>query len=80
MQDNYLLEKLEWVFTSSYWTLAFPNTVAYALMHVISYHVPYVIQMDSAVLKSNIFRFENYWVSFPGFLPTMEFYWNQPVY
>jgi endonuclease/exonuclease/phosphatase family metal-dependent hydrolase len=60
MQNNCLLENLDWVFTSSNWTLAFPNTMAYSLSHVISDHVPYVIQMESAVPKSDIFRFENY--------------------
>jgi hypothetical protein len=34
--------------------------MAYSLSHVISDHVPYVIQMESAVPKSDIFRFENY--------------------
>jgi hypothetical protein len=80
MQSNCLLEKLDWVFTSSNWTLAFPNTLAYAIAHIVSDHVPYVIQMDSAVPKSNIFTFENYWVSFPDFIPTMEYYWSLPVH
>jgi hypothetical protein len=80
MQNNCLLEKPDWVFTSSNWTLAFPNTMAYSLSHVISGHVSYVIQMESTVPKSNIFMFENYWVSFPDFLPTVEQLWNMPVH
>jgi exonuclease III len=59
MQSNCLLEKLDWIFTSSSWTLTFPNTLAHAISHATSNHVPYVAQMDSIVPKSSIFRFEN---------------------
>jgi hypothetical protein len=71
-QDNTLLEKLDWVFTSSNLTPTFPNTLAYALANSVSDHVPYVVQMESDVPKSNIFRFENHWVYHPEFTPTIE--------
>jgi hypothetical protein len=80
MQDNCLLEKLDWVFTSSNLTLAFWNTMAYALAHAVSDHMAYVIHMESAISKSNIFGFENYWVSHPDFLPTVEYFWTLPVH
>jgi hypothetical protein len=80
MQANCFLEKLDWVFTSSDWTLAFHNTTAYSLPHAVSDHVPYVVQIESAVPKSNIFRFENYWLSFPDFLPMVEHLWNQHIF
>jgi hypothetical protein len=69
MQQNALLEKLDWVFTSSNWMASFPNTLAFALSHVVSDHVPIVIQMESLVPKSNVFRFEKIWVSMPDFMP-----------
>jgi predicted amino acid racemase len=78
MQHNSLLEKLDWVFTSSSWTASFRNTMAYHLPHVVSDHILYVIQMESMVPRSNIFHFENYWVSFPDFMPTVQYYWNLP--
>jgi hypothetical protein len=78
LEQNALLEKLDWVFTSINWTVSFPNTLAYALSHAVSDQVPYVIQMESLVPKSNIFRFENYWVSMPDFFRTVEFFWNLP--
>jgi hypothetical protein len=31
MQNNPLLEKLDWVFTSAEWTTEFPNTLSYPL-------------------------------------------------
>jgi hypothetical protein len=80
MQANSLLEKLDWVFTSSNWTLMFPNTMAYALTHSVSDHVPYVVQMESGVPKSNNFRFENHWVTHPEFSPTVQHLWSLPVH
>jgi hypothetical protein len=78
MQSNCLLEKLDWIFTSSGWTLSFPNTLAYAISHATSDHVPYVTQMDSMVAKLNIFRFENFWASLPDFLPMVKIFWDLP--
>jgi hypothetical protein len=80
MQQNCLLEIFDWVLTSSDWTLAFPNTLAFTLSYVVSDHVPYVISMESTVPKSTIFRFENYWTSFPDFLPTVEHFWSLLVH
>jgi hypothetical protein len=78
IQVNCLLEKLDWVFTSSNWTVTFPNTMAYALSHATSNHIPYVIQMETMMPKSNLFRFENFWISFLDFLPTVEFFGQSP--
>jgi hypothetical protein len=47
MQQNALLEKLDWVFTSSNWMVSFPNTLAFAMSHAVSDHVTIVIQMES---------------------------------
>jgi hypothetical protein len=80
MQYSSLLEKLDWVFTCSNWTLTFPNTVAYALANIISDHVPYGVQMESDVPKFNIFRFENLWVSHLEFTSTVEHLWALPVH
>jgi hypothetical protein len=60
MQDPCLLEKFDWVFTSSSWILVFLNTMAYALPQIIFDHVPYVVQMGSSIPRANIFRIENY--------------------
>jgi hypothetical protein len=60
MQDNALLEKLDWVFTSSSWSLSFPGTKGSALDKPISDHVPYVIQNTTEIPRANVFRFENY--------------------
>jgi hypothetical protein len=54
--------------------------MAYAFAHSVSDHVPYVVQMESGVLKSNIFRFENHWVTHPEFSPTVQHLWSLPVH
>lgn len=76
MQDDPLLEKLDWVFTSVAWSLSYPVTCVTTLSRPISGHVPYVIRIDSHIPKASIFRFENFWVNFPGFMETIQLHWN----
>jgi hypothetical protein len=40
MQSKCHLEKLDWIFTSSSWTLTFPSTMAHTLSHATSDRVP----------------------------------------
>jgi hypothetical protein len=63
LQSKCHLEKLDWIFTSSIWTLTFPSTMAHA-------------QMGTMMPKSNIFIFENFWTSLPDFLPTVKYFWD----
>lgn len=53
MQDNPLLEKLDWVFTSSSWTLQYPDTTVLPLSRPISDHVPYVIKIGANFTKAS---------------------------
>jgi hypothetical protein len=71
MQENPLLEKLDWIFTSANWTNTFPITLATPLAKLSSDHVPIKIQIGSHVPKSQIFRFEDYWMEFDGFNDTV---------
>ena len=68
MQSDPLLVKLDWVITSSSWTLSFPSTFVQPLSRPVSDHIPYVIQIGNNIPKSNTFRFENFWVDHPAFL------------
>lgn len=54
MQDQPLLEKLGWVFTSSHWTSVHPSTMAIPLAKITSDHVPIKVQIDSCIPKSQI--------------------------
>lgn len=79
MQDQPLLQQLDWVFTSPAWSLKFPHTSVTALAKYISDHAPCNISIETSVPKSKIFRFENYWINMPGFLDVVTYFWNIPV-
>lgn len=72
MQDDSLLVKLDWVFTSAGWSLSFPATFVQPLPRPISDHIPYVLHIGSSILKSNLFRFENFW--------TINLHWNNSAF
>lgn len=76
MQEDPLLEKLDWVFTSISWSLSYPATRVQPLSRLTSDHIPYVVRMDSHIPKANIFRFENYWADFHGFLDVIHLHWH----
>lgn len=67
MQSSPLLEKLDWVFTSSSWALSFPDTMVKVLGKPLSDHSPFVIIIGTGIPRSPLFRFENYWLNFPDF-------------
>lgn len=69
MQDDPLLERLDWFFTSASWTLSYPNTLAFPLARSTFAHVPCVIKIQTTMPKSNIFRFENWWLQQDSFMP-----------
>lgn len=76
MQDDPLLEQLDWVFTSANWTSLFPNTQALVLARNTSDHAPIKIQIATSIPKSNIFRFENYWIHQEGFFHLVANAWR----
>lgn len=75
MQDNPLLEQLDWVFITPNWSISYPNTMVLALSKHISYHVPLMIQVKTSIPKANLFRFENFWIQHDGFLQQVENAW-----
>jgi exonuclease III len=73
-----LLERLDWFFTSTSWTISYPNTYAYPLTMETSDHVPCAISVSTKIPKSFIFRFENYWLQHPGFISVVQQHWTAP--
>jgi endonuclease/exonuclease/phosphatase family metal-dependent hydrolase len=67
-QQPPLLERLDWFFTSQEWISRYPNTSAHSLVMEVSDHWPCVIEIKSCIPKGNIFRFENFWMQYDGFL------------
>lgn len=76
MQDNPLLEKLDWVFTSSSWTLQHLDTSVLPLARPISDHVLYVIKIGTNIPKGSVFSFENFWMELSGFMEVVQLHWN----
>jgi hypothetical protein len=72
MQMDPLLVQLDWFFTSTAWTLKFPNTMVNPLARPTSDHVPCVVSIGTSIPKAKVFRFENYWIKLPGFLDIVK--------
>jgi hypothetical protein len=80
MQHNPLLERLDWVFTSTTWTYEFPNTLSFPLSRLGSDHIPIHVQIGTYIPRANLFRFENYWINFVRFLDTVKINWDSSAY
>jgi hypothetical protein len=79
MQEQPLLEQLDWFFTTVEWTSVFPNTCVKPLAKPVSDHTPCVVSIQTSIPKCRLFRFENYWPLHPGFKETVLESWNHPV-
>ena len=79
MQDQPLLEQLDWFFTSCSWTIQYPNTMVHPLAKSTSDHVPCVVSISTSIPKAQIFRFENHWIHQHGFIELVTQVWNRPV-
>jgi hypothetical protein len=60
MQQDPLLEKMDWVFTSSSWATSYPDTGVKVLSRPVSDHSPFLVSIGTRVPKDKLFRFENY--------------------
>ena len=76
MQADPLLSQLDWFFTSTHWTLQYPNTMVNPLARPTSDHVPCVVSVGTSIPKAQVFRIENYWIHMPGFLEVVSNIWN----
>jgi exonuclease III len=76
MQNEPLLEQLDWFLTSHSWTIKYPNTTVKPLARPTSDHIPCVISVGTSIPKAQVFRFENHWVRMPGFLEVVQTIWD----
>jgi hypothetical protein len=76
MQADPLLVQLDWFFTSTAWTLKFPNTMVKPLARPTSDHTPCVISIGSSIPKAKVFRFETFWTRLPGFMDVVKNIWD----
>ena len=79
MQSNPLLEQLDWFFTSANWTIDYPSTEVTPMAKITSDHIPCKVSIGTNIPRSNIFRFENFWVEHAGFPDTVSSDWSQPT-
>ncbi|XP_073357994.1 uncharacterized protein [Aegilops tauschii subsp. strangulata] len=80
MQQNPLLEQLDWFFTTADWISHYPNTVVNQLARTASDHVPCVVSIDTTIPAAKTFRFENFWFDMPWFMDCVTKSWNAPVF
>ena len=79
MQQDPLLEHLDWFFTLLHWTNVYPNTLIKPLGKPVSDHVPCIISIQTCIPRSKVFRFEPFWILHPGFMNLVQDVWNRPV-
>jgi hypothetical protein len=79
MQQDPLLEQIDWCFTSTNWISDYPSSLMTPLAKTTSDHVPCVVQIGTNIPKAQVFRFENYWIDQPGFLEVVHSVWNSEV-
>lgn len=80
MQSPPLLEKLDWVFTNSSWTITFPETICSALVREVSDHTPLLITISTSIPRASIFRFKNFWLMRDDFQQILVDNWQAPSY
>lgn len=80
MQEDPLLEQLDWCFTSASWISQYPNTLLLPLSRPTSDHTPCMAQIGTKIPKAQVFRFENYWIDQPGFLELVQQVWNSEIH
>jgi hypothetical protein len=77
-QQDPLLERLDWFFSSNSWVSVLPNTSASALSRDTSDHTPCLITASTKVPKPHVFRFENFWLQHHQFNEIFQAAWNSP--
>lgn len=78
-QENPLLQRLDWFFTSASWMLKYPETIATTLSRDTSNHVPCLISIKTQVPKAKVLRFENFWMQHNQFEQVLQHAWSVPV-
>src|SRR4051812_38370101 len=64
MQDEPLMEQLDWFFTSSSWISVYPNTVVLPMAKTSSDHVPCIVSIDTDIPKSNLSGLRTFGLSY----------------
>jgi hypothetical protein len=79
MQNDPLLERIDWFFTSPSWIVSYPSTFVYPVVKPTSELLPCVIAIGTKIPRAYVFRFENYWLQHSDFKQIVQNAWNIPV-
>jgi hypothetical protein len=80
MQQDPLLEQIDWFFTSMNWTFTCPNTVVLPQGKPISDHIPCIVCIKSTIPASKVFGFESFLVQHQGFMEVVQGSWDKPCH
>jgi hypothetical protein len=80
MQEDPLLEQLDWFFTFVHWTTSYPATIVTPQRKPTSDHTPCLVSIQTDIPGSRIFRFESFWAAHPGFKQIVTQSWSKPTH
>lgn len=78
-RESRTLVYLDWVFCNIAWDGLFATCSVQALSSSHSDHCPMLLAIISSPPRSARFRFENFWVDYPGFSDTVSSAWQEEV-
>ena len=78
-RNNPTLCKLVSFFCNAEWDTTFNTHVLHALSSSLSDHCPLLLADDKGPRRPRSFKFENFWVSLPGFHEVVQKAWNEPM-
>uniref|UniRef100_A0A453MTV3 Endonuclease/exonuclease/phosphatase domain-containing protein n=1 Tax=Aegilops tauschii subsp. strangulata TaxID=200361 RepID=A0A453MTV3_AEGTS len=78
-RDNPTLCKLDSFFCNADWDMTFNTHVLHALSSSLSDHCPLLLADDKGPRRPRSFKFENFWVSLPGFMEVVQKAWDERV-
>ncbi|KAG2640599.1 hypothetical protein PVAP13_2KG106116 [Panicum virgatum] len=76
MRANPTLARLDRMFVNNDQCAAFPQTTLSSLVRQTSDHTPILVNMNTTIPKSTLFRFENSWLHNKQFLPSVLPAWH----
>jgi hypothetical protein len=80
MQDDPLLEQLDWFFTSVHWTASYLPSIGTPQGKPTSDHTPCLVSIHTNIPGSKIFMFESFWTAHPGFQQIVTKSWSKPTH
>ncbi|KAK1692653.1 hypothetical protein QYE76_009350 [Lolium multiflorum] len=78
-QADLVLTKIDHVFFSAEWDVAFPKAYLQAITSACSDHAPLFLQGTVANARKPSFKFEEFWLSMHGFKETVSAAWGKVV-